>query len=534
MAIMYPKNITEYLPEDSERIVYLELKNQLPDTFEVFYSVKWTTYQKGKLIKSEADFIITNPDYGFLCLEVKGGNNISVDDDNNWKLIDHTHGDRNLNCSPYDQAEKSMYYFQKLYGKINHIPYPGIYASAVIFPFYAFPEDIILDNRHRSCTIDCNDLNNLYDRIKKIFRLWAGNSFGLRVYKENQHRALLEIIRKKLAVSAAAGALVKYKENQLQMINRVQDNYVYFLSNVRQFYIRGGAGTGKTWVAMKMALQEANVSNKKVLVLCASPTLRDAIESEIRNSRKDETTIDVFSIPQLFQKLSSSFENYKEPLYEGIETSICIDQKYDSIFVDEAQDFTEEWARITRSMLTEPNTSRFGVFYDDVQILRENSFKDAFGIIGKPYLLHENIRNTYNIYSWTSKKTNLGTDVITNPVEGPTPVTEEIIDYGHLVHRLESLFKQFITDEHLGNDSLVIITENSDSFLDEFSNGIAKWKFTKQNPKNENEIKVSSIEDFKGLEANMVVYIHRNNTTNNMDYIAYTRAKYYLIELIRR
>lgn len=28
MAVMYPKNITEYLPEDSERIVYLELKNQ--------------------------------------------------------------------------------------------------------------------------------------------------------------------------------------------------------------------------------------------------------------------------------------------------------------------------------------------------------------------------------------------------------------------------------------------------------------------------------------------------------------------------
>ena len=53
MAKMYPKNINEYLPEDSERIVYLELKNQLPDSFDVFYSVKWTAYQKGKLIKSK-------------------------------------------------------------------------------------------------------------------------------------------------------------------------------------------------------------------------------------------------------------------------------------------------------------------------------------------------------------------------------------------------------------------------------------------------------------------------------------------------
>ena len=39
MANMYPKNITEYTPEDSERIVYQELKNQLPNSWDVFYSV---------------------------------------------------------------------------------------------------------------------------------------------------------------------------------------------------------------------------------------------------------------------------------------------------------------------------------------------------------------------------------------------------------------------------------------------------------------------------------------------------------------
>lgn len=534
MAIMYPKNIAEYLPEDSERIVYLELKNQLPDTFEVFYSVKWTTYKKGKLIKSEADFIIASPDYGFLCLEVKGGNNITVDDDNNWKLIDYANGERYLSCSPYDQAEKSMYYFQKLYGKVNHIPYPGIYASAVVFPFYAFPEDIVLDNRHRICTIDCNELNSLYDRIKKIFRLWAGTSYGIRVYKESQHKALLEIIRKKLAISAAAGALVRYKENQLQVINRVQDNYVYLLSNVRQFYMRGGAGTGKTWIAMKMALQEAVDLKKRVLILCASPTLRDAIEMELLKHREIGTRIDVYSVKQLFSKLAPSIDRFAEPYYDGIEDSLCINERYDAIFVDEAQDFTEEWARITKRLLVSPENSRLGVFYDDVQVLRENSFKDAFGIVGKPYLLRENIRNTANIYSWTAEKTNLGTDVITNPVEGPIPITEDVCDRGQLVRHLESLFKQFLIDEHLNNDSLVIITEDADVFINEFKNGISKWKFTKQVPSNENEIKVSSIESYKGLEANMVIYIHSESASNNMNYIAFTRAKYYLIELIRR
>lgn len=370
--------------------------------------------------------------------------------------------------------------------------------------------------------------------LKKIFRLWAGTSFGLRVYKKSQHKALLDIIRKKIAISAAAGALVKYKENQLQVINRVQDNYVYFLSNVRQFYMRGGAGTGKTWIAMKMALQEAADPDKKVLMLCVSPTLRDAIETELLKHLEIGLRIDVYSVEQLFRELTPSIEHFLEPFYEGIEDAFCVDKRYDAIFVDEAQDFTEEWARITRKLLTSPETSRLGVFYDDVQVLRENSFKDAFGIAGNPYLLHENIRNTANIYSWTSERTNLGTDVIVNPVEGPTPVTEDIHDRGQLVHRLELLFKQFLTDEHLSNDSIIIITENSETFINEFPDGIAKWKFTKQYPSNENEIKVSSVESYKGLESNMVIYIHSKSTSNNMNYIAYTRAKYYLIELIRR
>ena len=105
MAIMYPKSIAEYMPTDSERIVYHELKTQLPDSFDVFYSVSWTSHENGALVKSEADFIIASPDYGFLCLEVKGGAGIRIED-NTWYIMDTRHGERKLTVSPYDQAEK--------------------------------------------------------------------------------------------------------------------------------------------------------------------------------------------------------------------------------------------------------------------------------------------------------------------------------------------------------------------------------------------------------------------------------------------
>ena len=293
MANMYPKNINEYLPTDSERIVYQELKNQLPDSFDVFYSVSWTSYHAGRLVKSEADFIIASPDYGFLCLEVKGGSGIRIED-NIWYLSDAIHGERKLNASPFEQAEKNMYYFAQVFSSKYNMRYAGIHGAGVIFPFYPVGEDLQLSHRDRVCTIDSNDLNNLYDRIKKMFRLWAGKAYGRRIYPISQHRAFLELIRDRIAISAAAGALIRYKERQLNVINRVQDSYIYLLSNVRQFYIRGGAGTGKTWIAMKMAKAEADRSGQRVLFACASMPLAEMVKQHIGNS------VDVYNMRSLF------------------------------------------------------------------------------------------------------------------------------------------------------------------------------------------------------------------------------------------
>lgn len=526
MANMYPKNISEYTPEDSERIVYQELKNQLPDNWDVFYSVPWISYRRGQRMQSEADFIVCSPEDGFLCLEVKGGNHIRKEDDN-WYLSDSMYGERKLNCSPYDQAEKSMYYFERVFSNIYNIRYSGIYGAGVVFPFYNIPEDLNLDNRQRICTIDAFELNNIKECIKKMFRLWGGQTYGLRVYGLQQHKAFVELIHDRIAISVAAGALVKYKEQQLQVINRVQDNYIYFINNVNRFYIKGGAGTGKTWIAKKMAEQSAKNKENKVAFLCASTNLAKKIKEDISGN------VDVMTMKEIFQNISNDFSKYNEPMYEGISKSICFYPKYDAIYIDEAQDFNQEWAKVVNNMLVGAE-SKLGIFYDDVQILRENSFGDAFDIPGKPYLLRENIRNTANIYKWTSNKTNLGTEVIANPIEGPTPTTSIIFNKHQLTQQLEGLLKKFIEDEHLNNNALVFIVDKKEDFLLEYMSGIAKWKFVEHEAQDSFEIQVASVEEFKGLESDMIVYIHNENTTNNTDYIAYTRAKYYLIELIRR
>ena len=528
MAKMYPENIAIYDVIDSEKQMYYELKKQLPDKdYEVFYSVKWQRKRNDKLEKSEADFIIASPKYGFLCLEVKGGNSIEIDAIKGWHISDNK-GGRYLDESPYDQAEKSMYYFKDIFANANHLAYPGIYAAGVAFPFYNLSDEIIaqISDRNRECTIMFSDMNNLEDKIKKMFKLWGGASYGRKVYTKQQHSALLELIKKRIAISAAAGALVEVKERELHTINRVQDNYIYFLTNIDQFYIRGGAGTGKTWIAIKMANYEGR-KGKKTLFLCASKPLSEMVRNNI------DPEVDVFDIETFFSKIAPDFSSLEKPTYNGISEIFSSDiLQYDAIFIDEAQDFTEEWAYVVKMLLTDDKKSRLGVFYDDVQIVRESSFGDAFMIENPPFLLNENIRNTSNIYNWAIDSTNLGKDVITNPVEGPVPVKEKISDKKHLTQRLENIFKEYLYDEALKTSSLVLLVQNADEFMTTYSEGIAKWSFTRDIHSESDQIRVSTPEDYKGLESDMVIYIHNNETSDNINYIAYTRAKYYLIELI--
>ena len=89
-----------------------------------------------------------------------------------------------------------------------------------------------------------------------------------------------------------------------------------------------------------------------------------------------------------------------------------------------------------------------------------------------------------------------------------------------------------IVDECLSNKAVVILVDNVDRFFAYYPNGIAQWQFSQGIPVVDNQIRVSSVVDFKGLESDVVIYVHGRNTSQNENYIAYTRAKYYLKEFI--
>ena len=79
--------------------------------------------------------------------------------------------------------------------------------------------------------------------------------------------------------------------------------------------------------------------------------------------------------------------------------------QYDLVVVDEAQDFTEDWAYCA-NLLVKENGSLY-VFYDESQNVFSRDFGDKFFIDGEPFVLRYNIRNTSKATPHRTKTCNM-------------------------------------------------------------------------------------------------------------------------------
>ena len=144
MATMHPIDLLNYDPTESERIFYEALKKELPPNFHVFYSVRWyETDENNKRNNSECDFLIFDPGFGFLTIEIKGGIKIEVEN-GNWILTEKNKKgefqNRQLRRSPFVQAEDSMRYFYEYFKEEFNQNFKGVFGFAVGFPMYQIDE----------------------------------------------------------------------------------------------------------------------------------------------------------------------------------------------------------------------------------------------------------------------------------------------------------------------------------------------------------------------------------------------------------
>lgn len=532
MAIMHPSDITKRKHVKSEEDFFNACRDQLSEKYHVFFSVRWYSEENGKRIDSECDFLIFNPDYGFLCVECKGGKGIYVDDDDTWFLQEYDE-DRKLRCSPYKQAEESMRFFKRYYEDELETAYPGIYGNAVAFPKFAVSSPITVESP-LALTIDIEDMGNLQTRIIEIFRYFNVKRGGHASFMApDAQKKFISLINKRIALSVAAGALIEDKERELAEINQTQDVVIDLLTHYPRAFIIGGAGTGKTWIAIKK-IKRCLLSGKYPLFLCYNATLAARIKRNIGMAGADVYSIDEFAETILGTacETAPSVNGCKE--YANLLEQLPDLQQYDLVIVDEAQDFTEDWAYCA-NLLVKDKGSLY-VFYDESQNLFSHDFGDKFFIDGEPFVLRYNIRNTSNIYQYTLDRTALGTDTLVNQIEGVEPDVRKLTRKQAVISFVDSVVNKLVNKEGVSPEKIVILSNQrlDQSVLNDVSY-VGGYPLTSLTDTVPGGVVFASVEDFKGLESDIIIFINHTykgeaNTEGirAIQYTALTRARFYL------
>lgn len=535
MAIMHPAQIPEVYHAYSEVKFFNACKEQLPDKYHVFYSVRWYSTNNGVREDSECDFLIFNPDYGFLCVEVKGGIGIRVDE-GVWYLVDHD-GGRKLKKSPYEQAEQSMRFFKKYYEDEVESQFSGIYGCAVAYPNYSVTSPITISSP-MEMTIDLSAMGDLQKRVTEIFRYFRAQRRGASSFlSPDSQKKFISIVNKRIALSIAAGALIQDKERELFEINRTQDTIIDLLAHYPKAFIVGGAGTGKTWIGIKKILRCVQ-SGGQALYLCYNKALAENVAAIIANDRAYCYNIDSLAYAILGGKAATSPERNGCREYSNLISDIPDLKKYDLVIVDEGQDFTEDWA-FCANLVVKDGGSIY-VFYDESQNIFKRDFGEKFLIEEPPFVLRYNIRNTANIYRYAQEQTNLGLDTIANQVEGVEPEYRKFTRKAQAVSFIDSVINKLVNKEGVAPQGIVILSNRrkDNSIMSETAAvGGHRLSCEKMLPDTDS-IAFRTIQGFKGLESDVVIYINhtyknepKTDSVRTTLYTAQTRARFYLYVL---
>jgi len=544
MAVMHPEDLENYECTGTEKDFYKALQDQLSNKYQAFYSIRWfETNEQHKRIDSECDFLVFDPSFGFLTIEVKGGIGIDIEN-GKWVLIEHSadyaQSRRELKCSPYEQAEKSMRHFYNYFAEEFHQTFNGVYGFAVAFPRYNIDSALAAD-APKELTIDITDMNNLGKRINEIFHYWRNRRNINIPFSPDQKVRFINIINKRIALSAAAGALIKIKEKEFSKIDFMQDAILDVLYHYNQVRIVGGAGTGKTFIAIKKAMRDVK-KGKRVLFLCCNKQLCSFVKEYFTDTEAiDFLTFETLMCECVGHEFDTAAINQNDNRY-------CFDlvadrqlKRYDTIIVDEGQDFDTDMGLTVRLFLRDDSNSSLYVFYDSNQNVFEYKADNAFAINSPPFVLRYNIRNTGCIYNYAVETTGLGKDTIANQLLGVEPDIRKYNNVLQGIKGISNIVTRLTQKEYVSTKSIVILSDESyEKSILATENRVGAFDISFDDLKQikETEICFKTAAEFKGLEADVVIYLKnvypnviREEMDKRKEYVALTRARYYLYVL---
>lgn len=405
--------------------VFKSLGNLFDEKSYVIYGPQHIRINKNKQLRDGEfiDFIIIHPEKGMIFLECKGGavqykpreRTWEHFKQNSWKsmrpgpLEDAKFGKNNL--IRFLKKELNLYEHNSWVDQI-----PTIHGA--IFPNTPKQEGELPPDIKPEMIIWADDYINLETSINKMF--------DLNVHKNTEQENIDKIVDKlfgNLKTNPFNKILESGEIQQDLEFDRQQKNiYINAIIGSKRFIGKGLAGTGKTILAAKIALN--NIYNdKKVLLLTKTNGLTKFLYVQLKKSDPDNDlkNIQIYNIDSFVSRisqrlgvtinrpnrgatskqLSEYFDNYIPQMCRTIFDSKP-DQKYDLVIVDEGQDFHKSWFSSLESIIKDDG--QFLIFFDPLQNTLEKQTDSMAEILKDPnkigyfsFPLTANYRNSSSI-----------------------------------------------------------------------------------------------------------------------------------------
>ena len=268
MARMYPKTLPEHVVKNpklsSEVRVYNTIRDSLPAEYRCYYSRSWHEADAdGGEFDGEADFIISHRENGLLFLEVKGGRVSCRESDTQWLTTDRD-GFTFKITSPVSQAMKSKHHFLKRLKERLGSRYIRA-RHGVVLPGSSRPKRALAPDAPHEIVAFGDDMATLGRWI--IGRMSGISDERERPLGPDGEKALEEILASHFELQAHIGCSLADDAKEIERLTSEQAWILDSLDHNRQLAITGGAGSGKTVLAIEAAVRSAT-SGQKTLLTC--------------------------------------------------------------------------------------------------------------------------------------------------------------------------------------------------------------------------------------------------------------------------
>lgn len=552
------KMIPNYLPinvrSGAERRLFADLDNiKEGEGYYCLHSLSLPEHEYKVL--GELDFVIVSSK-GIYVIEVKGGG-ISCRD-GIWYFEDRRGNFHHSSEGPFQQARSGMYSLRnQLLKRLSEFELNKLVMGyGVAFPDCNFDIEGLEWDKELILDATSNSKDGIEKYLTNLEKYWH-KKFDQRRENGSQN-TVLDIVRiMRPSFDLAKSLQVQAEEIESRMISLTDEQYsrLDIIEHYERILIEGGAGTGKTLLAINEAKKQA-YKNKKVLLVCFSPVLANFL-----NKRSDDSKVTILSIHSLMQSTVKKygkippgyapgmpitdkwFRNKLTHEFEKASIYLQDDDLYDVLIIDEGQDILnlDYMAALDRMLMGGFAEGVWRIFYDpfnqgaifgvmDTEIL--DLLKSYSPIIPR---LTINCRNTDPIMLHTKLFT--GADMA-NKSTGSGPIVDVVFYESQKAggEILEAFLKQLINEQGVKEKEITILSpttfEHSAANLlrPKWRNRIRVLEGSREDVFPFPGITFATIADFKGLENSFIALIDIENMDNSSEvkatlYVGMTRAR---------